>query len=221
MSDKKLTKPAYHTLLRGIANALQTLDDGANTSEREQLRKEAYFAAGDLVVKKKLSRETGYHNQIVSRLANDLDIDIRTLQQSVRFADLYKTPPAAHQIRWSHIRLLIQRSDPRERRFYENQIIKKRLSAALLKVAIAGDHFATASNPSGRFVLPRPENPNFLYRAYLKKIIDGDTLTVYVDLGFHTTREETIRLARINAPELTKKGQNKRATQPKPSSPTS
>jgi len=34
------------------------------------------------------------------------------------------------------------------------------------------------------------------------KIYDGDTITVELDLGFHTTRTESLRLSRINAPEI-------------------
>jgi len=40
------------------------------------------------------------------------------------------------------------------------------------------------------------------YKAKVKKWIDGDTVLLEVDLGFFVTREERIRLARINTPEL-------------------
>lgn len=40
------------------------------------------------------------------------------------------------------------------------------------------------------------------YRAKLLKWVDGDTLLVEIDLWFYCKREERIRLARINAPEL-------------------
>lgn len=42
----------------------------------------------------------------------------------------------------------------------------------------------------------------YQYKAKLLKWVDGDTLLVEIDLGFYCTREERIRLARINAPEL-------------------
>ena len=35
-----------------------------------------------------------------------------------------------------------------------------------------------------------------------KKIYDGDTITVLIDLGFGVTKEEKIRLAFIDAPEI-------------------
>ncbi len=42
----------------------------------------------------------------------------------------------------------------------------------------------------------------YQYKAKLLSWIDGDTLLVEIDLGFYVTRQERIRLARINAPEM-------------------
>ncbi len=42
------------------------------------------------------------------------------------------------------------------------------------------------------------------YRAIVRSVYDGDTLTVDMDLGLHTwVHGEKLRLYRINAPELT------------------
>lgn len=41
------------------------------------------------------------------------------------------------------------------------------------------------------------------YRATLERVIDGDTLKLTADLGFSIWTTVTVRLARINAPELT------------------
>ena len=40
------------------------------------------------------------------------------------------------------------------------------------------------------------------YKAKVIRWLDGDTLEVSIDLGFYVHKEEKIRLARINAPEL-------------------
>ena len=41
------------------------------------------------------------------------------------------------------------------------------------------------------------------YRAYVRKIYDGDTITVDIDLGFGVVlHNQKIRLLRINAPEI-------------------
>ena len=43
------------------------------------------------------------------------------------------------------------------------------------------------------------------YKAKLLRWIDGDTLLVEIDLGFYVKREERIRLARIDTPEMNSK----------------
>lgn len=40
------------------------------------------------------------------------------------------------------------------------------------------------------------------YRAKVVRVVDGDTVDVAIDLGFHFTFETKIRLYGINAPEL-------------------
>lgn len=47
------------------------------------------------------------------------------------------------------------------------------------------------------------------YKATVVSVYDGDTITVDVDLGFHTTMRMAVRLARINAPEV--KGEHRQA----------
>ena len=42
----------------------------------------------------------------------------------------------------------------------------------------------------------------YTYRALVEKVVDGDTLYLAIDLGFRNTRHERVRLARINAPEM-------------------
>ena len=47
----------------------------------------------------------------------------------------------------------------------------------------------------------------FTYKAYLERVIDGDTLLVTIDLGFSVFIEQRLRLRGLNAPELgTSKG---------------
>jgi micrococcal nuclease len=43
---------------------------------------------------------------------------------------------------------------------------------------------------------------HYQYRATLIKVVDGDTIDVKVDLGFHIFQEMRLRLADINTPEL-------------------
>jgi hypothetical protein len=46
------------------------------------------------------------------------------------------------------------------------------------------------------------------YKARLEKVVDGDTIRVFLDLGFGVVHREILRLAQIDAPDLaTKEGQ--------------
>jgi micrococcal nuclease len=44
--------------------------------------------------------------------------------------------------------------------------------------------------------------PNYFYLVELIKVVDGDTLTLNVDLGFRTSVVQKFRLYGINAPEV-------------------
>jgi hypothetical protein len=44
------------------------------------------------------------------------------------------------------------------------------------------------------------------YRAALIKVTDGDTMVFLVDTGFHGRQEVELRLAGVNAPELSQPG---------------
>lgn len=47
------------------------------------------------------------------------------------------------------------------------------------------------------------KNNLYNYKAFVTAVYDGDTCTVDIDLGLHCwVKNEKIRLARINAPEL-------------------
>ncbi|MEI7013846.1 DUF1016 N-terminal domain-containing protein [Leptospira licerasiae] len=47
----------------------------------------------------------------------------------------------------------------------------------------------------------------FTFKAFLEKVVDGDTLSVNIDLGFHVFIRQRLRLRGLDAPELgTKKG---------------
>ena len=43
---------------------------------------------------------------------------------------------------------------------------------------------------------------NFSYRAKCLNVIDGDTIHLYIDTGFHKYEEQHIRLLGVNTPEL-------------------
>lgn len=42
----------------------------------------------------------------------------------------------------------------------------------------------------------------YVFKAQLLRVIDGDTLDLDIDLGLHCHRQERVRLLRVNAPEM-------------------
>lgn len=44
--------------------------------------------------------------------------------------------------------------------------------------------------------------PTISFRARCMKVVDGDTVDLYVDTGFHSFRQERFRLYGIDTPEL-------------------
>ena len=44
--------------------------------------------------------------------------------------------------------------------------------------------------------------PLFTYPARAVRVIDGDTVDVIIDAGFHSFRKERLRLLGVNAPEM-------------------
>lgn len=47
--------------------------------------------------------------------------------------------------------------------------------------------------------------PIFTYKAEVTNVVDGDTVDMIIDQGFHNQTKQRIRLLRINTPELTDK----------------
>jgi micrococcal nuclease len=43
---------------------------------------------------------------------------------------------------------------------------------------------------------------SYVYRAQVLDVLDGDTLLILIDQGMHNQRREKLRLARVNAPEM-------------------
>ena len=54
-----------------------------------------------------------------------------------------------------------------------------------------------------------PSQPPYLYRATVLNVVDGDTVDMEIDAGFHATITTRFRLFGINAPE--RKGETKQA----------
>ncbi|HUW00829.1 MAG TPA: hypothetical protein VMW08_00625 [Acidimicrobiales bacterium] len=71
-----------------------------------------------------------------------------------------------------------------------------RSSTTTIPVRIAGP--AWPARETG--AMPTPEPP-YTYRCQITRVVDGDTVDARIDLGFHLTTLQRIRLLGINCPE--------------------
>jgi len=157
----------------------------------------------------------------MQRLAGDLGVRERLLQQAVAFGKLYpRLPPAKRCLRWAHYRELLVVKDPHIRAFYEEQALTHQWTQDRLMEAIRSEsHLRMLPDRSGAAgqkkvvtILPRPGNAHRVYKATVEQVIDGETLMVMLDLGFHLYKRQRIRLALVQAPPLSQaKGKDAQA----------
>jgi endonuclease YncB( thermonuclease family) len=66
----------------------------------------------------------------------------------------------------------------------------------------------TNGKSKSKIKIKRPTKPDYLYSAEVRRVIDGDTLLVDIDLGLNVwSRKQRSRLANVDTPAIeTKKG---------------
>ncbi len=201
-TEQLLTKAQYTKLLADLRAIITTGKEEAERAAAQALV-DSYWSIGRRIHREKLSTRAGYHNAILADLSADLGIHLRNLQRTVTFYRTYRRPPTLEGLSWAHYRILMQLQDANERAFYEQLAAEDSLSATRLRTAIQGARYDSAQRQQkGKpIVLPRPTDPSYLYKAEVRDVIDADTLLLDIDLGFEVIRRQSIRLARIDAPE--------------------
>ncbi len=190
-SPQALTSARYAALKRDVQQLTVRAD-----RLTDQAKVEAYWQLGERIAREKLETQRGYQTAVLHDLANDIRIAVRTLHYAVAFRRCYKRTPK-HALSWGHYRLLLDRPNDESRAHYQALAIEQALPVNKLAHVIASD----ARQKSGEG-FKRPTQPSYLYGATVENIIDGDTMDLRIDLGFHTDRRGRFRLADINCPEL-------------------
>ena len=187
-----LTPERYAALKRDVEVLATTAERTSNHAKVE-----AFFRLGRRIVRERLKLKSGYHNAVLRDLSLDTPVSLRNLQYAVAFVAAYSRLPA-RGLSWSHYRLLLDRPDAESRAHYESLARNEHLTSPELASRIRSD----VRNVPGGGVLPRPSAADYLYRAKVDNIVDGDTLDLSIDLGFHVDRRGRFRLANIDSPEL-------------------
>ena len=198
------------------------LDDLRRLWKEERMRAErsmarvllrTYHRLGKRLLKEKLSARAGYGEALIQQLAQDLEMDARTLHHAQAFAKIYPTLPQVRGLRWAHYRELLRLPSPEQRAWYAERVTQERWSKAKLVEAISQGRYlkqlgeAEVGTARGKgqvetAELKRPREVSFVYRAQVQRVIDGDTLLLRLDLGFRVFTEQRVRLAAIDSPEL-------------------
>jgi len=185
--------------LQALSKKLRTLLDSAEVAVSDE-KLACYWKIGELIAAERIAKASGYHNSILADLARETHVAMRTLQRAVILHDSYSQPPTANGLSWTHYRVLLQLSSPKEREFYAALARKEGWNTRQLRAAVLADQYG--GRISSKVLLTRPSDPSYLYQAELEAIVDGDTLDLLVDVGFHTLVRQHVRLARIDAPEI-------------------
>jgi endonuclease YncB( thermonuclease family) len=205
---------------RLLAQLRDLLEEGRWRAEQAigQELVRTYHAVGKRLVAQKLSGRAGYGTATLQRLADDLGVAARILQQAMVFARLYSEGPPESGLRWAHYRELLRLTDAGQRGWYEEQAVKHDWPASKLIEAVREQRYRNQAGEEQsptkrkpRKQLRRPKGATYVYKATIERVVDGDTLIAVVDLGFQVLKRQRLRLASIDTPELgTRKGDRAR-----------
>lgn len=139
----------------------------------------------------------GYGEHVYEKLVKDLDIDRRTLEQSVQFSREFPITRARTELTWSHYRALLGLSDSTVRLELVQKSVNEKLNTRQLRKEVTRyktDHNVPANEPIPKLTVERGKL--YTYRSVQVKTPSsskGKAKEVRIDCGFNVWR--TIELA--------------------------
>lgn len=194
-----LNQSDYKNLQKEIASLLNQAKQQVQEATTNILA-DCYWQIGKKISEEDLSENANYQNLLLQNLEEDLNINKTTLTRALQFYQLYPKG-VKENISWSHYRHLITVTDQSTRDDLAKQVQKQNLSVRQLESNIKNLNQSKTSSNSNKKI-KRPTDPSYLYKAKIVDVVDGDTLILHIDLGFTVIKEQRVRLAQINAPEL-------------------
>jgi endonuclease YncB( thermonuclease family) len=208
-SDKKvLTKTAYEHLVAAVGKMLAESEKAGRDADTSKAK--VNWEIGDRLVETGLIGRNHYGESVLEQLAEDLETDPQTLRRCIVFRQVYDRENlyrSVQHLTWSHYRQLIEVHDDAARRYYEDRAVKEGWSRDRMRAAIAGREYEReVKKDEAAGILKRPTDAEYVFWVEVVKVVDADTLLLNIDSGFKNWRHgERIRLAKLNAPELTTK----------------
>src|SRR3990167_2459982 len=123
---------------KGLVKTYQAVDN---------IRVQTYWQVGERIFREELKHKdrADYGKRIVQQLAQDLGFSRTTMFAIVQFYHCYPIVQALlGQLSWSHFFALIRIANPKERRFYEVQIIKNSWSSLELEKRMKNKEYEKA-----------------------------------------------------------------------------
>jgi endonuclease YncB( thermonuclease family) len=206
MTNKILTDSRYSSLLGDLSKMILATKANIENFARQQLI-QTYWQIGKRIENENLTQNANYFTLTINKLSEDLEIDKATLQRSVQFFKTYKNnPPEESNLTWSHYKYLLTINNEDLRHQFEEKAKEGNWNVAKMQNELK--NFKAPESPNSSQI-KRPIKANYLYRAKIINVVDGDTLVLNVDLGFQVIKEQRVRLASIDAPEIKTEGGQK------------
>ena len=170
-----LTTSTFSHLVSDLQKIIKQGRDRAKSAANLELIR-TYWAIGRRIELEGLTKNAGYGDAIMERLAEALDVDRSTLIRSVQFYMAYPKGSPEGILTWSHYRLLLTVDDPRNRKELQETAEKEGWTRQRLSKAIKAGNDPSHTPGGKKDLLKRPNGGPFIYRAEVLRVIDGDTL---------------------------------------------
>ena len=200
MAMTEIVSSSYLKLLQQLKSILiQGLRKAQVAVERQKVK--TYWQTGKLISKHLLENKDRavYGDRLFERLSQDLQIDRRTLERTVRFYHTFPITATWPQLEWSHCRLLITVRDKEKRIFYEKQAIKHNWSVEELGEAIRLYKLQLEDlTAKGLQAKPAPKLKVTRGKLYTYRLIKKDNINpvegnLLVDCGFSFWRDVSLK----------------------------
>ncbi len=200
--QETIQKQQYQKLVRELEKLIKsTAITGSKALNRQKLS--AYWQIG-----KRLATIKNLTTTFLSQLGNQLTTSPIMLYRCRQFFETWPKDlkGLSTELSWSHHLLLIPVADKKARDFYINETVKNGWGRDSLKIAIDKNLYDKTSAELLPKAKPEFDLPFNIYPAEPLEVIDGDTLDVRLDLGFHTWSSQRVRLRGINCAEIRRGG---------------
>ncbi|MFT6386550.1 MAG: endonuclease YncB(thermonuclease family) [Rickettsiales bacterium] len=200
MENNILSKSQYSKLSSDLITLILNTKNKLEEFAKNQMI-ETYWQIGARIDEEHLSQNANYYSSITKDLGRDLEIDERTLRRCVQFFKTYpNSPPSQNSLSWSHYKYLLSINDSKTREEVEKKAADEKWN--VFKLGNEIKNLKNREQENGKSKITRPTKANYLYKAQIIDVIDGDTLLLNVDLGFEVIKKQRVRLAQIDAPEM-------------------